>query len=137
MKKKPPLPTSSSSTSIKKPVKKVWGSVTLPIFVFDVMTNDVVAHLLHQNNPKFKKHDWATIKLANNDQENNNIKKGSENEAEQRTSKDPLKEFDKPLRFQCINLQTIYLKSFVSAVFKSLQVILKGEKLVCVKLSFF
>ena len=92
------------------------------------MTNDVVAHLLHQNNPKFKKHDWATIKLANNDQENNNIKKGSENEAEQRTSKDPLKEFDKPLRFQCINLQTIYLKSFVCAVFKSLQVILKIQR---------
>ena len=101
------------------------------------MTNDVVAHLLHQNNPKFKKHDWATIKLANKDPENNSNKKGSENETEQRTSKDPLKEFDKPLRFQCINLQTIYLKSFVSAVFKSLQVILKGEKLVCVKLSFF
>ena len=104
------------------------------------MTNDVVAHLLHQNNPKFKKHDWATIKLANKDPENNSNKKGSENETEQRTSKDPLKEFDKPLRFQCINLQTIYLKSFVCAVFKSLQVIFevsKGKKLVCVKLSFF
>ena len=99
-----------------------------------------LSNLLHQNNPKFKKHDWATIKLANKDPENNSNKKGSENETEQRTSKDPLKEFDKPLRFQCINLQTIYLKSFVCAVFKSLQVIFevsKGKKLVCVKLSFF
>ena len=63
LKKKTPV----ASTTSKKPLKKVWGSVTLPIFTFDVVTTDVTAHLLHQNNPKFKKHQWATVLVSNNE----------------------------------------------------------------------
>ena len=48
-------------------MKKVWGSVTLPIFTFDVVTTDVTAHLLHQNNPKFKRHQWATVTVSNHE----------------------------------------------------------------------
>ena len=127
-KKKPPLP----ATATKKPVKKIWGSITLPVLVFDVVTTDVVAHLLHQNNPKFKKHDWLTLKLsaANQDQdqdrESPSIKKESENLSEQQQQqnnpkKHSLFECEKSLRFQCMNLQSIYYRSFVTSVFKSLQ----------------
>ena len=73
-KKKPPLP----ATATKKPVKKIWGSITLPILVFDVVTTDVVAHLLHQNNPKFKKHDWLTVKLSETNQDQANTNNGRE-----------------------------------------------------------
>ena len=41
--------------------------MTLPIFTFDVVTTDVTAHLLHQNNPKFKRHQWATVTVSNHE----------------------------------------------------------------------
>ena len=128
-KKKPPLPT----TATKKPVKKIWGSITLPVLVFDVVTTDVVAHLLHQNNPKFKKHDWLTVKLSETNQDQANTNNGrespikneeSENMSEQQQNypkKHSLFECEKSLRFQCMNLQSIYYRSFVTSVFKSLQ----------------
>ena len=129
-KKKPPLP----ATATKKPVKKIWGSITLPILVFDVVTTDVVAHLLHQNNPKFKKHDWLTVKLSETNQDQANTNNGrespikneeSENMSEQQQQNYPKKhslfECEKSLRFQCMNLQSIYYRSFVTSVFKSLQ----------------
>ena len=62
----------------KKSVKKVWGSVTLPIFAFDIITTDVTAQLLHGQNPKFKKHQWASVKIN------------------EKTEKEPLRDVHKP-----------------------------------------
>ena len=75
---------SGSNTAAKKPVKKVWGSITLPVFCFEVVTTDVTAHLLHQNSPKFKKHQWATVLINNNNpvskDESEKVSEPSQNE---------------------------------------------------------
>lgn len=116
---------SSSMATTKKSSKKIWGSVTLPIFAFDVLTTDVTAYLVHENHPQFKRHQWASVKIANNMSDNQTADKKivveSETVTESNEKKEPLAELEKSLRLHCINLQFIYFRSFVTAVFKSLQ----------------
>lgn len=106
-----PLNPMTSTGVSKKGLKKVWGSVTLPIYSFDVITTDIIAQVLHANNPKFKKHQWASVSIVKLD--------GSEKKAE--TLSEPLAEVEKNLRLHVINLQMIYYRSFVCSIFKSLQ----------------
>ena len=131
---KKPTGTSASSSS-KKPSKKIWGSVTLPLFSFDVITTDVTAHLLHGNHSKFPKHTWASVMVRNANEKSESAKASepasatsetaSEEQQPQRDSKEqplkePLAEVDKAQRLHCINLQMVYFRAFVFSTFKAL-----------------
>ena len=112
-------------TACKKPSKKIWGSVTLPLFSFDVITTDVTAHLLHANHPKFAKHSWASVMVRNTNESKSESAKASEpsqppQQPPKEPPKEPLAEVDKSHRLHCINLQMVYYRAFVFSTFKAL-----------------
>ena len=129
---------SQNKKSIGQPRKKIWGSVTLPVFSFDVRMSSVVRHLLHQNNPDFKKPKCASVtgvlfkhheteqresesdsdpKSPNKQQQQKDVE---ENDEDIRLHGNPLAEVEKAMRIHAINIQMVYYRSFVAVLYKGL-----------------